>query len=238
MSIPWTLLLQLVALGVCILSLLDYALRFPFPARLVAPFLPPMKRWPVPQLWKWVEEGSPDPGFIKFFMRDPERKIPSGISWIAPVDGTVLAKLTREGRNFLVISLNVWDVHVGRMPFPGTVAGYKEHGDIIDSDRSDPLRDEPYYFLRDKRSPKQRYMEVETEFGLARIRFITSYLSRRIEFFHPVGAKLEKGERMGRMLFGSTCVVEVDARYEFDISERQRTVAGETTILHEPARGS
>ncbi len=233
-----TLLLQLILLGICLALVLDYALRFPFPSRVVAPFLPPMKRWPVHQLWKWVEEGSPSPGFLRFFMRDPDRKIPAGDCWIAPVDGTVLAKLNRGGRNFLVISLNVWDVHVGRMPFAATVTGYMEHGDIIDTDREDPLRDEPYYFLRDKRSPKQRYMEADTVYGLARIRFITSYLSRRIEFFHPVGAQLEKGERMGRMLFGSTCVVEVDERYSFEVAEGQRTVAGETVILQNPVHAS
>jgi phosphatidylserine decarboxylase len=231
-----TLLLQLLILAICAFLVLDYALRFPFPARVVAPFLPPQQRWPVHQLWKWVEEGSPSPGFLRFFMRDPERQVPAGDGWIAPVDGTVLAKLNRDGRNFLVISLNVWDVHVGRMPFAGTVTAYMDHGDIIDSDRADPLRDEPYYFLRDKRAPKQRYMEVETDYGLARIRFITSYLSRRIEFFHPVGAHLERGQRMGRMLFGSTCVVEVDAHYTFEVQEGQRTVAGETLILNQPVK--
>lgn len=227
-------IIQCLIILVCVAVMIDYARRFPFPSRIVAPFLPPMKRWPVEQLWKWVEEGHPDPGFLRFFMRDPERQIPPGADWIAPVDGTVLAKLFRDGRHFLVISLNVWDVHVGRMPFAGRVRGYVEHGDIIDSDRADPLRDEPYYFLRDKRSPKQRYMEVDTAYGLARIRFITSYLSRRIEFFHPVGAELAKGERMGRMLFGSTCVIEVDARYEFAVQEGQRTVAGETILLKNP----
>jgi phosphatidylserine decarboxylase len=232
----WTLALQLLIVLACVAALLDYARRFPHPSRLVAPWLPPMKRWPVPQLWKWVEDGTPDPGFLRFFMRDPERRIEPGDDWIAPVDGTVLARLHRDGRNFLVISLNVWDVHVGRMPFAGRVIGYMDHGDILESDRSDPLRDEPYYFLRDKRSPKQKYMEVETEFGLARVRFITSYLSRRIEFFHPVGAHLAKGERMGRMLFGSTCVLEVDDRYEFQIAEGVRTVAGETVILHAPQK--
>lgn len=236
MKLDWVLLVQLVIVFACLFLLLDYAMRFPFPSRVVAPFLPPMKRWPVEQLWKWVEDGSPDPGFLRFFLRDPERRTPQGDGWTAAVDGTVLAKLTRDQRNFLVISLNVWDVHVGRMPFPGTITGYMEHGDIVDSDRSDPLRDEPYYFLRDKRSPKQRYMEVRTEYGLARIRFITSYLSRRIEFFHPVGSHLEKGQRMGRMLFGSTCVIEVDKRYAFDVEEGQRTVAGETIILKNPVK--
>lgn len=236
MNFDWILLLQLTIVAICLFLLGDYIQRFPFPSRAIAPFLPPMKRWPVEQLWKWVEDGSPDPGFLRFFMRDPERHIPPGNDWIASVDGTVLAKLNRNQRNFLVISLNVWDVHVGRSPFAGIITGYIDHGDIIDSDRSDPLRDEPYYFLRGKRSPKQRYMEMQTEYGLARIRFITSYLSRRIEFFLPVGSHLEKGQRIGRMLFGSTCVIEVDERYTFEVEEGQRMVAGETIILKNPER--
>lgn len=225
------LLLKLLILLISLALLIDYARRFPFPSRLVAPLLPPQKRWPVAQLWKWVEDGHPDAGFLSFFMRDPERSIPEGDDWVAPVDGTVLDILVREDRKYLVISLNVWDVHVGRMPFDGTVKGYMDHGDILESDRSDPLRDEPYYFLRDKRSPRQRYMEVECRHGLARIRFVTSFLSRRIEFFHPVGTILRKGDRMGRMLFGSTCVLEVDSRFLFDVVPGQRTVAGETIIL-------
>lgn len=236
MTFSWVLLIQLTIISACLALLGDYALRFPFPSRVVAPFLHPKKRWPVEQLWKWVEDGSPDPGFLRFFMRDPERRIPPGDDWVSAVDGTVLAKLSRGRRNFLVISLNVWDVHVGRAPFPGTITGYVDHGNIIDSDRADPLRDEPYYFLRGKRAPKQRYMELQTSYGLARIRFITSYLSRRIEFFHPVGSTLSKGARIGRMLFGSTCVIEVDEQYSFDVKEGQRMVAGETIILRRPVK--
>ncbi len=197
----------------------------PFPV-----LLPPQQRWPVPQLWKWVEEGKPSPGFIRFFMRDPDRAIPPGPDLISAVDGTVLAKLKQAGRHYLVTSLNVWDVHVARCPCAGVVERFVEHGDMFEPERSDPLRNEEFYFLRDKASPKQRYMELSTDHGLLRIRFVTSYLSRRIEFFCEPGDSIDKGQRIGRMLFGSTCIVETDENFEFSVDVGERLVAGETLI--------
>jgi len=229
---PWSgvLLMQLAILLACAIVIIHWLLRFPHPTLLIAPLLPPQRRWPVPQLWKWVEEGAPDPGFIRFFMRDPERVPPAGDEFVSPVDGTVLARLEHQGRAFMVISLNVWDVHVARSPCAGTVTAIYDTGDVFEPTRDDPLRDEPFYFLREKRSPKQRYMEMETAHGLVRIRLITSYLSRRIEFFCKPGQQLARGERIGRMLFGSTCVVETDLSVPFSVPERSRVTAGETLI--------
>jgi len=224
------LAVQILLLGICIIVVADLALRFPGPSRFTGFLLPPQERWPVPQLWKWVEDGKPSPGFIKFFMRDPERSIPDGTGLISPVDGTVLAKLRQSGRNYLVISLSVWDVHVARCPCSAVVERIVEHGDMLEPERNDPLRNEAFYFLRDKASPKQRFLELSTDNGLMRVRFITSYLSRRIEFFVDVGEQLEKGQRIGRMLFGSTCVVETDEEFEFAVAVGERLVAGESEI--------
>jgi phosphatidylserine decarboxylase len=227
------LLIQSVILVACAAVVVDWARRFPHPSRVVKPLLPPEHRWPGEQLREWVEEGSPDPGFIRFFLRDPERPPPTERGLLAPVDGTVLANLERDGRRFLVISLNVWDVHVARSPCDGHVVGVMEHGDMIEPSRNDPLRDEPFYFLREKRSPKQRALEVDTELGLMRIRFVTSYLSRRIELFLAPGDRVERGQRVGRMLFGSTCVLETDAGVRYEVKVGERTLAG-TTIIARP----
>ena len=231
MNMSATALVQLILLAFCLLAVTDWLLRFPLPSRLIARWLPPDKRWPVEQIWKWVEEGRPNPGFIRFFLRDPDRRIPTGPGWVAPVDGTVLAELTKDGRRFLVISLNVWDVHVARAPFSGVVEAIVSHGDRLEPGREDPLRDEPFYFLRDKASPRQRYLELSTNLGLVRVRLITSYLSRRIQLFCVPGQSLHKGERIGRMLFGSTCVLEVDEALEFRVAVGARVEAGETIIL-------
>jgi phosphatidylserine decarboxylase len=229
-NFSFILMLQIGILALCGAIAWHWLARFPNPSMLVAPFLPPQKRWPQPQLWKWVEEGSPDAGFIRFFMRDPDRTPPPGRELVAPVDGTVLNNLERNGRRYLVISLNVWDVHVARCPCDAHVEAIVDAGDMLEPGRDDPLRDSPNYFLRNKRSPKQRYLELATEHGSVRLRLITSYLSRRIEFFCDIGDQLCRGQRIGRMLFGSTCVLETDASIIFCVDSGERVVAGETLI--------
>jgi phosphatidylserine decarboxylase len=225
-----TVTLQIAILIGCAVTIIHWLRRFPHPSLLVSPLLPPQKRWPLAQLRKWVDEGSPDAGFISFFMRDPERSPPPEPGLVAPVDGTVLALLQRDGRSYVVISLNVWDVHVARCPCSATVLAIRDHGDILEPSQDDPLRDEPFYFLRQKRSPKQRYLELDSEHGLMRVRLITSYLSRRIQFFCQPGQRLAKGERIGRMLFGSTCVLETDDAMTFSVVAGDRVYAGETLI--------
>jgi phosphatidylserine decarboxylase len=229
-----TVVLQLVILACCVAIVLHWFIRFPHPSALVAPFLPPEKRWPRAQLWKWVEEGSPDPGFIRFFMRDPERVPPPGRCLVSPVDGTVLANAERNGRHFLVISLNVWDVHVARSPCEARVQAIRDGGDMLEPSRDDPLRDEPFYFLREKRAPKQRYLELSTLYGDVTLRLITSYFSRRIEYFCKAGEYVHRGQRIGRMLFGSTCVLEAEFDGGFTLEIGQRVIAGETPISSEP----
>ena len=233
MNISITLVLQLGILASCGLVVAHWLVRFPNPSFLVGPLLPPQKRWPQPQLWKWIEEGSPDPGFIRFFLRDPERTPPLEGGLVSPVDGTVLLNAERNGRRFLVISLNVWDVHVARSPCAARVKDIVDAGDMLEPARSDPLRDDPYYFLRDKRSPRQRYLELETDQGEMQLRLVTSYLSRRIEFFCKPGDLVERGQRIGRMLFGSTCVLETGLTAQFCVAVGQRVEAGETLVSRE-----
>ena len=233
MNLDTELVIQLVLLAISAGIVIEWLVRFPAAPRFTAFLLPPAQRWPVEQLWKWVEEGQPSPGFIRFFLRDPDRKIPDDRGMIAPVDGTVLADLTKDGRRFLVTSLNVWDVHVARVPCDGTIERIVDAGDIFEPSRDDPLRDEDFYFLREKSSPVQRYLELSTEYGLMRIRFVTSYLSRRIEFFCEPGAQLQRGDRVGRMLFGSTCIVELPDEIKFSVRVGERTVAGETMIFEQ-----
>jgi phosphatidylserine decarboxylase len=174
--------------------------------------------------------GCAGPRVHTFFMRDPDRSLPAGTEFVSPVDGTVLDMLEHNGRLFLVISLNVWDVHVARSPCDAQVVAIHDCGDQLEPGRNDPLRDEPLYFMREKRSPRQRYLELSTVYGLIRIRLITSYLSRRIEFFCRPGDTLERGQRIGRMLFGSTCVVETDSSVPFSVQVGARLTAGEICI--------
>lgn len=225
-----TLLLQGLLVCASALAIGLWARHFPYPSPLVAWLLPPQKRWPVAQLREWVESGKASPGFLRFFLRDPDRTIPPGNNLVSPADGTVLDIIAHEGRQFIIVSLNVWDVHVVRTPIAGTIIAILESGDQFEPTPKDDLRDEPLYFLRDKRCPVQKIVRLETGIGRMDVRLVTSYLSRRIEIFHLPGTRLQKGDRLGRMLFGSTGVLDLPADLVPRVRKGQRVVAGETIL--------
>lgn len=229
-----TLLAQATLIGASVVVLLVWARHFPYPSPLVARLLPPSLRWPAAQLQEWVESGEATPGFLRFFLRDPDRTISPAADVVAPVDGTVLDIIAYQDRTFVVISLSVWDVHVARMPIAGRIAALLDGGDRLDLTPEDALRDEPLYFLREKRCPVQKIARLETAIGRVDVRLVTSYLSRRIEVFHPPGAVLEKGARLGRMLFGSTAVLDLPQGIPIEIRKRQRVMAGETVVCRPP----
>jgi phosphatidylserine decarboxylase len=220
------LILLLLALGVVAL----WGFHFPYPSPLIGPLLPPQKRWPVEQLREWVASGKASPGFLAFFLRDPDRTPPPGSNLVSPADGTVLDIIPHQGRQFVVVSLNVWDVHVVRSPIAGTITEVIERGDMFEPTPRDDLRDEKLYFLREKRCPVQKIVRLETAIGRVDVRLVTSYLSRRIEIFPPVGTALGKGERLGRMLFGSTGVLDLPGELRVLVTKGERVVAGETIV--------
>src|ERR1700736_6041477 len=61
--------------------------------------------------------------FCAYFFRDPERMTPAGDIAVSPADGKVVAVVAESGRQTRVsIFLNIFDVHVNRMPFSGVIA--------------------------------------------------------------------------------------------------------------------
>lgn len=239
------LVLQLFLLASCAVAIYLFWRSFPYPSPLIRRFLPPNRRWPVAQITEWVESGNPEQGFLRFFLRDPERTVPPGDNVVAPVDGTVMDIIQHNGSVFIVISLSVWDVHVARAPLSGVLTSVEQRGDTLASSVSEAnpaerasaadrtMRDEPLYFLRDKRSPVQKVMTFDTWLGEVKLRLITSYLSRRIELFVSVDERVEKGQRIARMLLGSTAVLELEQGFDFSVKVGQRVIAGETVLIAE-----
>jgi phosphatidylserine decarboxylase len=223
-------LVQTLLVAGCLVALALWARHFPYPSPLIRRLLPPERRWPVRQLREWVETGSAHPGFLAFFLRDPERTPPAEPGLVSPADGTVLDVIATPARTYVVVSLSVWDVHVVRSPLDGTITSITDHGDRFEPDPSDPLRDEPLYFLREKRSPVQKRVRLATAHGDVDVRLVTSYLSRRIELLHGEGAVLARGERLGRMLFGSTGVLELPPGLRVTVAKGERVRAGETIV--------
>jgi phosphatidylserine decarboxylase len=163
--------------------------------------------------------------FFLWFFRDPERTIPSGPGEIvSPGDGLVTEadwiETAAGSRLRLSIFLNVFDVHVNRAPVAGTVK-IVEHreGSFLNAMKPESvIMNEQTLVVIDGGGYEVSYKQIA---GL---------LARRIVCSVKVGDRLERGQRVGMIKFGS----RVDVLLPADAVPRVKTgtrVRGGSTIL-------
>jgi phosphatidylserine decarboxylase len=137
--------------------------------------------------------------FVAFFFRDPERPIPTDERLVvSPADGLIVAikpaDSTEGGRGTLVcIFLSIFDVHVNRSPISGK---------IVSTDYR------PGKFLvaaKEKASVENEMNVVTVENQYARVVFkqIAGLIARRIVFWKKIDDRVQLGERVGLIKFGS-----------------------------------
>jgi len=220
---------QLLLLAAALIALGEFAVNFPYPSPLIKPLLPPHLRWPTGQVMGWIETQTIDPAFQRFFYRDPDRVVPGGASLVAPADGLVQKSEFRGGVTYLVIGLSFWDVHVVRTPVAGIVKSVATDGEYYARFPTKAEADASF-FLRGKAAPVQQIVTLQTTMGEVRVRLITSYWASRIKVWAHPGQHLEKGQRIGRILLGSTVVGEFPGRIDFAVKPMQHVAGGETVI--------
>lgn len=220
------LALQILILCLLLVAIALLAVYFPYPSPLVRRWLPARKRWPEAQIREWLRTGRYHRAYLDYFYRDPERVAPAGNDVLAPADGLITSAEVRAGVRYLVIALTFWDMHIQRSPLDGRVLGVEEHGDDwMDGEGRD------FAFLREKHCPVQKRVVIATPAGAeVAVRLITSIAARRIETWVDVGTTIERGQRMGRILLGSTVVLELPEHMELRVRVGERVVAGETPI--------
>jgi len=216
---------QVVVLACLALAIVLWAIYFPFPSPLIRRFLSPRRRWPEMQVRSWLGNGRFQPAFLRFFNRDPERTAPPGTGLLAPADGLVTSADVRAGVRYLVIALSFWDMHVQRSPLRGQVREVSTQGDdFMDGEGRD------FAFLREKACPVQKRIEFDTDSGQIAVRLITSVAARRIETWVSGGEMVERGQRIGRILLGSTVVLELPEAVNLMVRRGDRVWAGETVV--------
>lgn len=216
---------QIVVLCLLAAALCALALHFPYPSPLIRRWLPPRKRWPEAQIRGWLKNGKYHRGFLGHFYSDPERVAPPGDRLIAPADGLVTSAEVRDGIRYLVIALSFWDMHVQRSPVAGRVARVESQGDgFMDGEGRE------FAFLREKTCPVQKRLVIATPAGQVAVRLITSLAARRIETWVEEGEEIERGQRIGRILLGSTVVLELPAAVKVLVRTGDRVWAGETEV--------
>jgi phosphatidylserine decarboxylase len=220
------LVLQTLAFIVLAIMLVVWAVRFPYPAPWLRPFLRPPLRWPQREIREWLGNGGFHKSFLDYFYRDPERTPPRKAGLIAPADGLVKSAEVRDGIRYLVIALSFWDMHVQRSPVEGRITEVRSEGDdFMDWEGWN------FAFLREKNCPVQTRVVLDSEeYGRLAVRLITSLAARRIEVWPRVGETVARGQRLGRILLGSTVVLEMPEAFAVKVAPGERVRAGETLV--------
>ncbi|MFD6023355.1 phosphatidylserine decarboxylase [Streptomyces griseoluteus] len=154
-----------------------------------------------------------------WFFRDPEREIASG-RVISPADGVVQSVMPwKDGRTRVAIFMSPLNVHVNRAPLAGTVTSV-EHvpGGFVPA------------FNKESENNERVVWHLETELGDIEMIQIAGTVARRIVPYVPQGAKVEQGERIGLIRFGSRVDVYLPEGVEAAVEVGQKTVAGVTRL--------
>jgi phosphatidylserine decarboxylase len=215
-------------LGVAVALCIVY---FPYPSPWLRPLLPPRRRWPESQIRGWLQTGRFHPRYLAYFYRDPERRVPPGDDILAPADGVVTSVAVRAGIRYIEIALSFWDMHVQRSPLAGEVVCIEDLGaTFTDGEGAN------FAFLREKFCPVQNRIVLKTPIGEIAIRLITSVAARRLEAWVEPGEPIARGRRIGRILLGSTVVLELAESHPVTVARGQRVRAGETVVAHSVRR--
>ena len=170
------------------------------------------------------------------FFRDPERTPPAGEHrLVSPADGVLLPimeaapppelEMGSGMRPRLSIFMNVFDVHVNRMPVSGEVIAldYKP-GRFINAsfDKASVYNERMSVRVR----PAGR-RDVEDDFAIVQI---AGLIARRIVCDLKVGERVGRGARFGMIRFGSRLDVYLPLSARIVIKEGSVTRAGETVL--------
>jgi phosphatidylserine decarboxylase len=180
--------------------------------------------------WNWVSGlfALCTLAFVGFF-RDPERVPPTGEDLVlSPADGKVVGiKEVEKGRLLerpgtqVSIFLSPLDVHVNRAPIKGWVEEVQYHPGRF------------FAAFRDKASSKNEQnamLIVDSARRSLSIVQIAGVLARRIVCYVKKGEVLERGQRLGLIMFGSRVDLFLPRGSQVKVVEGQRVKGGKTII--------
>jgi phosphatidylserine decarboxylase len=167
--------------------------------------------------------------FFLWFFRDPERAIPAEEgAVVSPGDGKVtdvsVVTVGSESQLRLSIFLSVFDVHVNRSPISGEVRDVRyQRGKFLDARSKDCAE-----------LNEQNIVTVEGDGQKVVFKQIAGLLARRIVFYPKVGDRLERGQRVGLIKFGSRVDVVLDASARVNVKVGDRVQGGASVLAYLP----
>jgi phosphatidylserine decarboxylase len=168
--------------------------------------------------------------FFLWFFRDPNRVIPQEPGQIvSPGDGVVTEAEWIEtisgSRLRLSIFLNVFDVHVNRAPVGGvvTVCEFRK-GEFMNAMKAESVLNN-----------EQTLITIDAGGYEVSFKQIAGLLARRIVCNLKVGDRIERGQRIGLIKFGSRVDVLIPAAANLKVKTGARVKGGSTVLAVLPA---
>jgi len=170
--------------------------------------------------------------FFLWFFRDPERAIPeSAGAVVSPADGKVtdVSWVTTAGEKQVCISifLSVFDVHVNRSPIAGIVRDVRyQKGKFLNAMNQASAEQN-----------EQNIVRVEGDGHVVVFKQIAGLLARRIVFHPKVGDRLERGQRVGLIKFGSRTDVLLSSTAALQVKVGDRVRGGASVLAYLQPQG-
>jgi phosphatidylserine decarboxylase len=167
--------------------------------------------------------------FILMFFRDPERFIPlDPQSIVSPADGKVILvdeiddpRFTGERVLRVAIFMNVFNVHVNRLPVGGEIETvHYQPGKFHAADSDKSTLENEYCAVVLRNNQEQKLVVVQ----------IAGLLARRIVCWLEPGDSLAKGRRFGLIRFGSRVDLYLPVETDVVIAVGEKVRAGESII--------
>ena len=165
--------------------------------------------------------------FFLWFFRDPERTIPQDAgAVVSPGDGKVTDVSTVSVGNGpqmrVSIFLSVFDVHVNRSPIAGVVRDVRyQRGQFLNAMNTVSAE-----------KNEQNVVTVEGDGQTVIFKQIAGLLARRIVFTPKLGDRLERGQRVGLIKFGSRVDVLFDASARMSVKVGDRVKGGASVLAY------
>ncbi len=181
------------------------------------------------ETWVWSIVPVLLAAFFLWFFRDPGRAIPKGEGLVvSPADGlvteTVRIETPQGPRQRVSIFLNVFDVHVNRSPIAGEVSSVRyQKGKFLNAMNQECAE-----------RNEQNIVTVQGEGMEIIFKQIAGLIARRIIFNHGVGDRVERGQRVGLIKFGSRTDIILPAEAEIRVKRGQRVKGGSSIIAEMP----
>jgi phosphatidylserine decarboxylase len=159
--------------------------------------------------------------FVAFFFRNPARTIPKDPSIIvSPADGKVV-KIDRVGSVTKVsIFLSLFNVHVNRSPIAGNIEALDYRKGKFKA---------AYNHAASVENERNTIMVSNGRINLVFIQ-IAGVVARRIVFWKRIGDRVEKGDLVGLIRFGSRVDILFPAGTEVTVAVGDRVRGGSSPI--------